>query len=75
MLVTAAARDYGRGVDRLQLPLGVHTPFAHLDLLYGEEEQTAPAALPGRSVSEPGTTDAQAADALDAQILAGLVSP
>ena len=75
MLVTAAARDYGRGMNRLHLPLGAHTPFAELDLLYGEEEQTAPAALPGPRVSEPGTTDAQAADALDAQILAGLVSP
>ena len=75
MLVTAATRDYGRGMDRLHLPLGVHTPFAELDLLYGEEEQTAPATPPGRRVGEPRTTDAQAADALDAQILAGLVSP
>jgi hypothetical protein len=71
----APARGYGHGVDRLHLPLGVHTPFADLDLLYGEEEQTVPAALPGRSVGEQRTTDAQAADALDAQILAGLVSP
>jgi hypothetical protein len=62
-------------MDRMHLPLGAHTSFADLDLLYGEEEQAAPAAVPPREVSEPGTTAADAAEALDAQILAGLVSP
>ena len=50
----------------------VYTPFADLDLLYGEEEQDAelaPAA-PNGDVSEPETVDA-----FNAQILAGLVSP
>jgi hypothetical protein len=49
----------------------VYTPFADLDLLYGEEEQDAePAPAPNGDVSEPETVDA-----FNAQILAGLVSP
>jgi hypothetical protein len=50
----------------------VYTPFADLDLLYGEEEQDAepvPTA-PAGDVNEPETVDA-----FNAQILAGLVSP
>ena len=50
----------------------VYTPFADLDLLYGEERQDAEPvpATPGADVSEPETVDA-----FNAQILAGLVSP
>jgi hypothetical protein len=54
------------------MPLSVYTPFADLDLLYGEEEQDvqeAPAVSVG-DVNEPETVDA-----FNAQILAGLVSP
>jgi len=59
-------------MDRSEMPLGVYTPFADLDLLYGEEEQDvqeAPAVSVG-DVNEPETVDA-----FNAQILAGLVSP
>jgi hypothetical protein len=59
-------------MDPSQIPLSVYTPFADLDLLYGEEEQDAqvmPAASAGDE-REPETVDA-----FNAQILAGLVSP
>ena len=69
----AAVRGYGRGMDRSHLTLSVYTPFADLDLLYGEAEQddlgVAPDA-PAGEVDEPETVDA-----FNAQILAGLVSP
>ena len=50
----------------------VYTPFADLDLLYGEAEQDVEAtpAEPLGDDSEPETVDA-----FNAQILAGLVSP
>ena len=72
MLAAGAVRSYGRGMDPFQIPLGVHTSFADLDLLYAEEEQdiqVAPAASAG-DAGEPETVDA-----FNAQILAGLVSP
>ena len=52
--------------------MGVYTPFAELDLLFGEEDQDAQIvpAVPGGDESEPETVDA-----FNAQILAGLVSP
>ena len=59
-------------MDPSHITLSVYTPFADLDLLYGEEEQDAEV-VPGDSggdVSEPETVDA-----FNAQILAGLVSP
>lgn len=59
-------------MDRSDITPMVYTPFADLDLLYGEEEQdaqSAPAAPIGDE-SEPETVDA-----FNAQILAGLVSP
>jgi hypothetical protein len=59
-------------MDRSNITMSVYTPFADLDLLYGEEEQDAepvPAA-PAGDVNEPETVDA-----FNAQILAGLVSP
>ena len=59
-------------MDPTQITLGVYTPFADLDLLYGEEEQDAPVVPPAPpgEVREPETVDA-----FNAQILAGLVSP
>ena len=49
----------------------VSTPFAALDLLYGDEEQDDQAMpLPVGDEGEPDTVDA-----FNAQILAGLVSP
>ena len=50
----------------------VYTPFANLDLLYGEEEHDVDAApaTPVGDEAEPETVDA-----FNAQILAGLVSP
>ena len=59
-------------MDLFHTPLSVHTPFADLDLLYAEEQDTqvvAPAGAAGE-VGEPETVDA-----FNAQILAGLVSP
>jgi hypothetical protein len=59
-------------MDPSHITLSVHTPFADLDLLYGEEEQDVEVASGDSSgdVSEPETVDA-----FNAQILAGLVSP
>jgi hypothetical protein len=59
-------------MDESQTTLSVYTPFADLDLLFGEEEQDAPVvpAMPAGDVREPDTVDA-----FNAQILAGLVSP
>jgi hypothetical protein len=67
-----AARGYLRSMDQPHITLSVYTPFADLDLLYGEEEQDAPVvpAMPVGDVREPETVDA-----FNAQILAGLVSP
>jgi hypothetical protein len=59
-------------MDRSNITPSVYTPFADLDLLYGEEEQDvlAESAAPVGEESEPETVDA-----FNAQILAGLVSP
>ncbi len=59
-------------MDGTHITMSVYTPFADLDLLFGEEEQDAQLApaLPEGDVSEPETIDA-----FNAQILAGLVSP
>jgi hypothetical protein len=48
----------------------VYTPFADLDLLYGEEEQDVQAEL-----DEPAADEPETVDAFNAQLLAGLVSP
>jgi hypothetical protein len=58
-------------MDRSNITPMVYTPFADLDLLYGEEEQDEQAvAAPASDEREPETVDA-----FNAQILAGLVSP
>jgi hypothetical protein len=59
-------------MDRSSITPMVYTPFADLDLLYGEEEHDvdAPPAAPVGDEPEPETVDA-----FNAQILAGLVSP
>jgi hypothetical protein len=58
-------------MEREKLTPMVYTPFADLDLLYGEEEQDDQALpTPGADEREPETVDA-----FNAQILAGLVSP
>jgi hypothetical protein len=58
-------------MDRSNITPMVYTPFADLDLLYGEEEQDEQAvATPAGDEREPETVDA-----FNAQILAGLVSP
>jgi hypothetical protein len=58
-------------MDRSNITPMVYTPFADLDLLYGEEEQDEQAvAMPVGDEREPETVDA-----FNAQILAGLVSP
>jgi hypothetical protein len=58
-------------MDRSNITPMVYTPFADLDLLYGEEEQDEQAvAAPAGDEREPETVDA-----FNAQILAGLVSP
>jgi hypothetical protein len=51
------------------IPIGVYTPFADLDLLLAEEDLDSHAP-PAGELSEPETIDA-----FNAQILAGLVSP
>jgi hypothetical protein len=57
-------------MDRSNITQMVYTPFADLDLLYGEAEQDAVAAQPTVEADEPETVDA-----FNAQILAGLVAP
>jgi hypothetical protein len=58
-------------MDRSNITQMVYTPFADLDLLYGEEERDELAvATPEGDEREPETVDA-----FNAQILAGLVSP
>jgi len=60
-------------MDHPQLTPSVYTPFADLDLLYGEAEQDDVQVVPeplAADVGEPETVDA-----FNAQILAGLVSP
>lgn len=74
MLAAGAVRSYGRGMDPFQIPLGVHTPFADLDLLYAEEEQDIQVA-PAASAGDAGEPEPETVDAFNAQILAGLVSP
>jgi len=54
-------------MDDLEITPAVYTPSADLDMLFAELE-----AEPEPAVTEPAPVDA---DALDAQILAGLVSP
>jgi hypothetical protein len=56
---------------RDDMTLSVYTPFADLDLLYGEEDGDEQAVeMPAGDEREPETVDA-----FNAQILAGLVSP
>jgi hypothetical protein len=58
-------------MERESITQMVYTPFADLDLLYGEQERDEPAVeLPESDENEPETVDA-----FNAQILAGLVSP
>jgi hypothetical protein len=60
-------------MDPSHLTPSVYTPFADLDLLYGEAEQDdvrSASDPPAGEVGEPETVDA-----FNAQILAGLVSP
>jgi hypothetical protein len=57
-------------MDASQITMSVYTPFADLDLLFGEEEQDAQF-VPAVSVGDVPET----VDAFNAQILAGLVSP
>jgi hypothetical protein len=62
-------------MDRSNITPMVYTPFADLDLLYGEEEQDEQAvATPAGDEREP-ETEPETVDAFNAQILAGLVSP
>jgi hypothetical protein len=58
-------------MERENLTPMVYTPFADLDLLYGEEEQVDQAP-PTASADE---REPETVDAFNAQILAGLVSP
>lgn len=58
---------YVQRMDDLEITPAVYTPSADLDMLFAELE-----AEPEPAVTEPAPVDA---DALDAQILAGLVSP
>ena len=58
-------------MDRSNITQSVYTPFADLDLLYGEEERDELTVVaPDGDEREPETVDA-----FNAQILAGLVSP
>jgi hypothetical protein len=58
-------------MDRSNITQMVYTPFADLDLLYGEEERDElTVEAPDGDEREPETVDA-----FNAQILAGLVSP
>ena len=58
-------------MDRSNITQMVYTPFADLDLLYGEEQRDElDVELPEGDEREPETVDA-----FNAQILAGLVSP
>ena len=58
-------------MDRSNITQMVYTPFADLDLLYGEEQRDEqPVELAEGDEPEPETVDA-----FNAQILAGLVSP
>ena len=59
-------------MDPSHITLSVYTPFADLDLLYGEEEQDAQV-MPAVPVGDEG--EPETVDAFNAQILAGLVSP
>jgi hypothetical protein len=58
-------------MDPSNIAMQVYTPFADLDLLYGEEEHDEQAVeTTAGDEREPETVDA-----FNAQILAGLVSP
>ena len=59
-------------MDPSHITLSVYTPFADLDLLYGEAEQDVQV-MPAASVGDEG--EPETVDAFNAQILAGLVSP
>ena len=56
------------------ITLSVYTPFADLDLLYGEQEQGGDP-MPARPTPASDALEPETVDAFNAQILAGLVSP
>ncbi len=58
-------------MDRSNITQMVYTPFADLDLLYGEAERDALDYQP----AEGDEREPETVDAFNAQILAGLVSP
>ena len=60
-------------MDANQITRNVYTPFAELDLLLAEEEETDAPVLPTASVGD--VREPETVDAFNAQILAGLVSP
>jgi hypothetical protein len=59
-------------MDPSHITLSVYTPFADLDLLYGEEEQDVQV-VPADTAGDE--REPEPVDAFNAQILAGLVSP
>jgi hypothetical protein len=71
-LAARAAHGYRRGMEHSPITISVYTPFADLDLLYGEEELDAQV-VPPESPSDE--REPETVDAFNAQILAGLVSP
>jgi hypothetical protein len=58
-------------MDRSNITQMVYTPFAELDLLYGEEQTDEQAV----ELAEGDEREPETVDAFNAQILAGLVSP
>ena len=58
-------------MDRSKITQMVYTPFADLDLLYGEEQRDELDV----ELSESDELEPETVDAFNAQILAGLVSP
>jgi hypothetical protein len=60
-------------MDQQRLTPSVFTPFADLDLLYGEAEQDEGQIVPETPAADAG--EPETVDAFNAQILAGLVSP
>ena len=58
-------------MDRSNIPQMVYTPFADLDLLYGEEQRDELDV----ELAESDELEPETVDAFNAQILAGLVSP
>ena len=59
-------------MDRSNMTQMVYTPFADLDLLYGEEHDATSCAV---ELAEGDEREPETVDAFNAQILAGLVSP